>query len=78
MVLSAVEFSTDRVEDFLGFEVSDRDLVRTPRPLRCTIPADVGAPAVPFDCSNGRCITALGISSIYNFSAYLARRRIDP
>lgn len=33
MVLSAVEISTDRVEDRLGFEINDRDLVRTPRPL---------------------------------------------
>src|SRR5215204_1099640 len=39
---------------------------------RCTLPADAGTSALPFDCSKGRYTTSLTKSSIHNFRSYLA------
>src|SRR5215208_63369 len=38
---------------------------------RCTLPADAGTSALPFDCSKGRYTTSLTKSSIHNFRSYL-------
>src|SRR5215204_2160482 len=43
---------------------------------RCTLPADAGTSALPFDCSKGRYTTSLTKSSIHNFRSYLANSKM--
>src|SRR5215204_1239645 len=75
----AIGFGHFEVGLYLGLESGSEhlfgslagDLVEVYPVPRCTLPADAGTSALPFDCSKGRYTTSLTKSSIHNFRSYL-------